>query len=262
MLEAAKYPHPDADCNGRDDGAEDGDPGAVWEVVEMLGYALGWWGGQDLQGGGVAGDDLDGLRGSGRVAVFVFAAGGVVGHADGLHEHCVGGFGVVYFSAGPLDGVVVVVFVAAGPDADADVHGCLWVVCPSVCVVVRQRTYDGAVDVPFQRLIRPAGGIVVVALGRVPVVGQRVPFCPFDGVGGVAFSVVVALGVGVVVADEFLVYFIQIVGLQYDAADYALAWGSFQPDLDFAEEYVELGLDGGGVAFLGDGEGSTGGVVG
>ena len=169
---------------------------------------------------------------------------------------------IVYFSAGPLDGVVTVVFVAACPDADADVHGRLWIVCPSVGVVVRQRTHDGAVDVPFQRLIRPARGVVVVALRRVPVIGQSVPFCPFICVGRVAFSVVVVLGVGVVVADEFLVYFIQVVGLQYHAADHALAWGGFQPDLDFAEEYVEFGLDGGGVASLGDGEGGAGGVVG
>lgn len=67
---------------------------------------------------------------------------------------------------------------------------------------------------------------------------------------------------GIVVADELLVYFIQVIGLQYHAADYPLARGGFEPDLDFAEEDVEFGLDGWCVASFVNGEGGAGGVVG
>ena len=150
LLHAAQRPHPNADGNGHGDGAEDCDLGAVGEAVEALGDAQGRRGAEDLRGGGVSGDRLDGLPGSGRVAVFVLAAGGEVGYADGLDEHCVGTLGVVDFPAGPLDGVVAVIFVPACPDADADVHGRLRVVGSSVRVGVRQRTHDGSVDVPFQ----------------------------------------------------------------------------------------------------------------
>lgn len=67
---------------------------------------------------------------------------------------------------------------------------------------------------------------------------------------------------GIIVADELLVYFIQVIGLQYHAADYPLARGGFEPDFDFAEEDVEFGLNGGCVASFINGEGGAGGVVG
>lgn len=141
------------------------------EAVEALGDAQWRRGAEDLRGGGVSGDRLDGFPCSGRVAVFVLAAGGEVGYADGLDEHCVGALGVVDLPAGPLDGVVTIIFVPACPDAEADVHGRLRVVGSSARVGVRQRTHDGSVDVPFQRFLGPPCSVVVVALGRVAAVG-------------------------------------------------------------------------------------------
>ena len=67
---------------------------------------------------------------------------------------------------------------------------------------------------------------------------------------------------GIVVADEFLIYLVQVIGLQDHTADHALSGGGLEPDLDFSEEDVELGLYGWRVAFLGDGEGGAGAVVG
>ena len=102
----------------------------------------------------------------------------------------------------------------------------------------------------------------MIALGGIPTVGQSIPFRPLVGIGRVALPVVVVLGVRVVVTDELLVYFIQVIGFQYHTTDHPFSRGGFEPDLDFAEEDVEFGLDGRGVASLGDGEGGTRGVVG
>ena len=102
----------------------------------------------------------------------------------------------------------------------------------------------------------------MISLGRIPVIGQCVPLRPLECIGRVSLSIKIVLDVGIIGADELLVYFIQVIRLQYHTTDHPLTWRGFEPDLDLAEKNVEFGLDGWCVTFLGDGESSAGGVVG
>ena len=91
-------------------------------------------------------------------------------------------------------------------------------------------------------------------------VGDRVPDRAII-TRGVALAEIIALNVCIVCADEFPIYFVEIVALEHDAGAYALARGGAHEDFDFAAEDMEAGGDGGGVEGLGDGEGGAGGGV-
>ena len=60
---------------------------------------------------------------------------------------------------------------------------------------------------------------------------------------GFSFPKVVALGLGIVSTQPLPINLVQIIGLQYSRADYALAWGSLDSVVQMAKHYVELGGD-------------------
>ena len=80
------------------------------------------------------------------------------------------------------------------------------------------------------------------------------PLHPVVGAGRISLAVVICFCVGGVAADELPIDLVQIVGFQHYGADDPLSAGCFQPYLHFAEEDVEVRLDGGRVAFVFNGE--------
>ena len=135
---------------------------------------------------------------------------------------CVGGKGkglflsylaIINHPSSPLHRIIIILAIPPRPDANAHIHRRLRITPPPIRIRILQRPDHGTIDVPFQRLVRPARGVIVeIVLGRG---GEGVPFGAVDGVGGVAFAVVVVFHVGGVAADEFEVDFVQVVGLEY-----------------------------------------------
>ena len=210
-----------------------------------------WWEdlGQKKKGENVL-EDLDALPTARLVAVFVLGPAARVGHAHRLDRHGVGSLAVVRDAAGPLDRAVRKARVATGPDAQPQVHGRLREILAPVRVGVHESPDECAVDIPLQLLGRPVDGVVVERLLRRldrVVVRAR-------GTLRFALAVVVCLDVAVVAAHELPVDFVEIVRLEHHGGDDALARGSLHDDLGLAEEEVEVGLDGGGVEALVDGE--------
>lgn len=202
--------------------------------------------------------DLDALPATTRVSVLVFGPAAGVRNTHRLDRHSVGALAKVRHAAGPLDCAVGLARVAAGPDAQAQVHGRLREILAAVGVLVFQRPHDGAVDVPIQLLRRPVDRVVVegVLRGLDGVVdGARVA-------RRVALAEVVGLDVAVVAAHELPVDLVQVVGFQHHGRDDALAGRGLHDDLGLAEEEVEVGLHRRRVVALVDGElGPVGAVV-
>ena len=209
------------------------------------------------RGGGCLLGGLDTLPTARLVAVFVLAAGGEIGYTSTSDVHGVGTLFVVGQPTRPFNCAVGVGGVSTGPDTDSNVHGGLREVLSVIRIFVMEGADEVPVNVPFDLLSCPERGVVVEVLLRLidrivdsTVVGRSV-----------ALSKVVGFSVGIVDAHEFPIDFVQIVGFEDDAADDSLARGGFQPDLDDAEEKVELGLDRGGFASHGDGHSGAIGPV-
>ena len=83
---------------------------------------------------------------------------------------------------------------------------------------------------------------------------DRVPECARGSSGHIPLAVVIRLPMRSIRASKFPIDLIQIVGLEHDATDHALAGGSFEPNLDFAAEDVEFGLHSRRIAFGIDGK--------
>lgn len=195
--------------------------------------------------------EFDALPASRLVAVAVFAAAGSVLDPRARHVHRIGALAVIGQAAGPFDRVFVIVLVPTGPDAETKVHRGLREILAVVGVLARQGADRAAIDDPLQFVGGPDDGVVVeVVLQRL---GNGVVDGPVVG-GGVALAEVVGLDVGDVAAEDLPVDFVEIVGLEHDAADDALAAGGFGNDLDNAEEEVEVGLDGRSDTLFGNGE--------
>lgn len=158
--------------------------------------------------------DLDTLPTSCVVAVGIFGSGREIHSPDALDSHCIRALVVIDFSPCPVDCVIIILRISTCPDADSNIARRLRVVCTSLRLIVCERSHDLSINVPFQLLLRPTSCVVVKVVLRS--LGHRVPFCAFDGIGCVAFTVIIILGVGGVAADEFEVNFIEIVGLKYD----------------------------------------------
>lgn len=107
--------------------------------------------------------------------------------------------------------------ISTGPNAQLELTGRLRETFPTVRVLVRERAHERAVEIPFQLVFAPIGGVVVeIGLwGR----RRRKPFGAGDGVGGVAFAVVIGFRVGGVGANDFPVDLVEVVGLEDYAAD-------------------------------------------
>ena len=74
-------------------------------------------------------------------------------------------------------------------------------------------------------------------------------------------SEVVCRGGGFVDTEELPVDLVEVIALEDDGADDALARSGFHGDIDTAEEEVEVGLDGRRLSLLGDAELCALGVV-
>lgn len=194
---------------------------------------------------------------AGEVAVGVGRGRVVVGDVDGLDVHGEGGVAVVGLAAGPLDGALAAA-VAGRPGAQLDAHGRLGVVGAVDGVGVVEGAHGGAVNVPGRGRRGPLDGVVVPGPLRVAdgLVGAAVVR------GGVALAKVVGLHLVDVAAQPLPVDLVEVVGLEDHAADDAGSGRGLDDGRDGAEEHVELGLHGRGVARLGDGEGETIVVVG
>lgn len=105
--------------------------------------------------------DYDTVVVAGQVAVRVALPGVRVHDFDLLEHHRKRARVVIRLAAGPLDRAGVVGGVAAGPDADADVHGRLGVVLSSDSVGVVQGAYGDVVDEPCCGGGGPGDGVVV-----------------------------------------------------------------------------------------------------
>lgn len=139
-----------------------------------------------------------------------------------------------------------VVRIAAGPHSNADHHRRLGILV-FLRGVGRQHSHGLAVDLPDNLGARPVNGVgvEVVVVSGVVVRGSAVETV------GVSLSKVVALDQGIVAAQPFPVNFIQVVRLQYCAADDALARGGLDHELDMSEHDVPLGVEQGRIALLG-----------
>lgn len=104
-----------------------------------------------------AADGLDALPGAGCVAVFVLGTGAVVCDRDGLDDHGEGTVGVVGGTPSPLDCACCVGRVAAGPVAEAHLHGSLRIL--SVGVGILEDANCLAVDGPDNLAGGPVDGI-------------------------------------------------------------------------------------------------------
>ena len=268
----AAYRRDADDCeNDGSDGGVDGDLGAGGETGPALGESLGGWTGQSLSDCGVASatkfvsiaktepsheranllDDIDTLPCPCLVPVFVLLPAREVRHTRALHVHRVRALGIIRLSPGPGDGVIVIIFVPRSPNAQPHVHGRLRKARAAVRIRILQSPHRAPVDKPFDPVRGPSRGVVMKQSLRAL---DRVPESPCRRGGGVALAVIVRFTVGGVRAGELPVYLVQVVGLEHDAADHALAGGGLEPDLDFAEEDVEFGLHCGGIASVVDGE--------
>lgn len=83
------------------------------------------------------------------IGVLVRRSRVVVDDIDRLNIHGERTFGVISLAAGPLDRALGVIWVAAGPDTDADAHGGLGVVCAIDGVGVLERAHDLAIYEPL-----------------------------------------------------------------------------------------------------------------
>lgn len=243
-----------------------------------------------------AGSSLDGARGGSQVGrgsavggldagigtsfVGVFVGGGrvVVDNLDGLDIHGEGTSSVVSFTTSPLNGTLAVVRVTTSPDADLDTHGSLRVILAVQGIGILQSADNLAVQNPLNAAGRPIDSIGVEGLfggrhihGSVAVVRS-----------GVALTEVVGLDI-VVISTNLLLFsklemikfgyvtkwykahpvnLVQVIRFQHGGADDTRAVGSSHLNLDPAEEDVEVTLNGGSIALLGDGElGTKGGAL-
>ena len=117
-------------------------------------------------------DNLDLLPVARRIHAFprvlLDVAGRIVLRVDLLDRHLEGLLAEVGFAASPLhDARVVVLGVAAGPDAEADVHGRLGVVGALEGVGEFELAQLLAVDPPLDAVLGPVDGVVVEVVLRV-----------------------------------------------------------------------------------------------
>lgn len=203
-------------------------------------------------------DHFDGFPVSRHVGPLVFLSGVVVLDFDGFDSHGEGGLGVVGLAASPGNDALLVVGITTSPDANADSGRGLREVLAAIGFLVLEGADSNAIDQPGDGFGLPVQSVrmeLLLGLGD-SALGHAV----IDG--GVAFAEVVHLNAVRVCAEELPIHLVQILRLQHDGGDDALPGRSLHLDLDLAEEEVGLGLDGGGLALLGDGELSAGGLVG
>ncbi len=255
-----------------------------------LGAGLGGLGGAgDARGAAgvivaAAADNLDALPGAGVVRVDVLldtAAGGrvlagIVDDLDALVVGEEGSLGVVGVAAGPLDSALRSILAAGDPGSELDLHGRLGKGSGTTLGVGgRQLANLLAVDEPPNALRRPLDGVSVnLASGVADAVEGTTVVA-----AGITLAEVVGLNLGVVAANPLPVdlniglaaflpifsagipYLIEIIRLENSAGDDTLAGGGLNLDFDLAEEDVLAGVDGRGVAVLGDAEDGTLAVV-
>ena len=103
----------------------------------------------------------------------------------------------------------------------------------------------------------------IIIVGGVIATRHGIPLRPCDSISRIPLAVIIILHMRGVAPDNLPIDLIQVIGLQHDGRDDSLARRGLHPHLHDPEEQVEFRLDGGGVAFLVDGEGGArgGGVV-
>lgn len=186
-----------------------------------------------------------------HIPIHVLLPLGVVLDSSASDGHGVRTLGVVRFPTSPRNSIRLVVFVSGRPHPQSDIHGRLREVLAPIRLVILQHPHTRAINEPFDLLLRPACRVIMEIRLRFERDGMP------DGAviaGGVSFAEVIALDKTVVAAQDLPIDFIEIVGFENDAADDALTGGSFHPDLDFTAEDVKVGLDGGCIAAVGNGE--------
>ena len=178
-------------------------------------------------------------------------------HPRTLHNHRIRPLPIIRLPAGPLNRILRILLIAPRPDPQPHIHRRLRERAPAIRLPVFQHAYTRPVDHPLYLFGRPENRVIVELLLRVRngVVDRAV-------IGsGIALPEIIRLGVGRVPAHQFPVYFVQIVGFENDAADYAPSCRGFHDYFDYAEEEVELRLDGWCVAPVFDREGGAAGTV-
>jgi len=213
---------------------------------------MSWLGIVDGGRGEYARNGLNTLPAARVVAVYVFLASGEIIDRGALHVHGERPLGVIRDTTSPFDGPWLVLSgVSTGPDSETDSHGCLGIIVASIRGSIRERPDQRAINIPFQLFRSPMGGVIVEVISRIgrdgvvdgTVIGREV-----------AFAEVIGFYICSIAADKFPVHLVEIVGLEHNGRDDALAGCRAHYDGYRAEEDVELGLNSGGVAFLGDGK--------
>lgn len=139
---------------------------------------------------------LDALVTARPVGPLVSGPGREVGCCAVLHEHGKWSLFVVREATGPLNCAFAGIVVPTSPNSKPNVHGRLGVVqsiAPSVAVL--QSADQSTIDPPFEALLGPVCGVVVIISLRLP--GDRVPNRSIE-TSLVAFSKIVRLHVRIV----------------------------------------------------------------
>lgn len=200
---------------------------------------------------------LDGLGRASLVGPLILLAWRVVDDLDAFHELREGCFAVVDLATCPLDGALAL-GVSSSPDTDADVAGSLRVlVSTTVDGVGRlQSAHRLAIDEPDESIGRPIDGVGVHLLD----IGD---ICLDHAVvsGGITLAKVVHLDFVRFSSNPLPVNLVEVVGLQHNRRDDTLPRGSLRLYLDVAVVEVALGLNGGSIACLRNGEFGAGSNV-
>lgn len=156
--------------------------------------------------------DLDALPVAGCVAVRVRTPGTVILHEHTLNRHSEGCVTKISFPARPLNDAFRLRRIATSPNTQSQIHGCLRKVLTTDGVSIEECPSEDPINKPFDRGTCPHGRVVVEVILRVvdavvdcAVVARRV-----------AFAEIVCLDRGSVAADEFPVYFVEVVGFEDD----------------------------------------------
>lgn len=220
--------------------------------------------------GRVAG--LDVLVRTAGVRELVAVGGRVVDDLDGFDVHGERSLAVVGPTTSPLDSTLAVVRVTTGPDTQTQLHGGLGETRATLGVSILDGPDGVAIDNPADGILGPVDSVGVDVFLRVVHVLPGLAIVS----GSVTLSKVVGLNLVRVTANSFLLFplasntmyafhclgtypvnLIQVIRLHDYTTDDTSAWGRLHLNLHVTEHEVVLGLDGGRITLLGDGEGSA-----
>jgi hypothetical protein len=162
------------------------DDGRLAPLYQLLASYVRWIWGMEWRGMDVL-SDLDALPRSTRVTIcVVLGTGRKVLSVDLLNEHVEGGLVEVGLAASPFDDAWALLWVASGPDAEADGAGRLGILltAESERVIVLEGADESAIDPPLKFFASPVCGVVVptgLRRGAVAIVDRVVGHGIVDG---------------------------------------------------------------------------------